>query len=98
MKTQNTNIMTQNKSMIRILLVTAVILLLPLIAMQFSDEVVWNWFDFAVAGTLLISTGLLIDLVARKIEHVPYRIVLSAAVVIGLLLIWAQLAVGIIGD
>ena len=36
----------------------AFVLLLPLLAMQITDEVVWGPFDFAVAGALLIGTGL----------------------------------------
>ena len=38
----------QNKNIIRITLTTAFILLLPLLAMQFTDEVNWNLTDFAV--------------------------------------------------
>jgi hypothetical protein len=98
MKAEHTNILVEHKHIIGILLVTALILFVPLVAMQFTDEVVWNWFDFAAAGTLLIGTGLMIELVGRKIEYVPYRITVSAALVVGLLLIWAQLAVGLIGS
>lgn len=98
MKTPSANIIMPNKNMIRILLVTVLILLLPLVAMQFTDEVDWNWFDFAVAGTLLVGTGLMIDLAARKISNVTYRVAVSVAIVIGLVLVWAQLAVGIIGS
>ncbi|MFQ5761323.1 MAG: hypothetical protein ACE5HM_10160, partial [Acidiferrobacterales bacterium] len=37
-----TVMVTQNKSIIRIAIATAFILLLPLLAMQFTDEVVWD--------------------------------------------------------
>ena len=47
-------------------LATAFILLVPLLAMQFTDEVAWGVFDFAVAGALLGGTGLIHQLAARK--------------------------------
>lgn len=46
----------KNKNIFRIALVTAFILLPPLVAMQFTDEVAWNLFDFASAGTLLFGS------------------------------------------
>jgi hypothetical protein len=47
-------------------LATALILLVPLLAMQFTDEVAWGVFDFVVAGTLLGGTGLIHQLAARR--------------------------------
>ena len=65
--------------------------------MQFTDEVNWNLFDFIIAGTLLIGTGLIIQLVLRKTKKIKYRIIIVAALLIVFLLIWAELAVGIFG-
>jgi hypothetical protein len=48
----------QNKNIIRIVLATAFILLIPLLAMQFTDEVAWDLADFVIIGTLLLGTGL----------------------------------------
>ena len=59
-------IMMQNKNILRMALATAFLLLLPLLAMQFTDEVVWDLADFAVAGALLFGAGLTYELVARK--------------------------------
>ena len=42
MKTKSTNIIMQNKNIILIALAVAFILLLPLLAMQFTDEVAWS--------------------------------------------------------
>mgnify|MGYP000472819067 CR=1 FL=1 len=44
----------------RIFLIVFGILLLPLIAMQFSSEVNWNIFDFLMMGFLLTTTLFLI--------------------------------------
>jgi len=87
----------QNKRLISVVLTSAILLLIPLIAMQFTDEVNWNLFDFIIAGTLLIGTGFIIELVLRKTKKIKYRIIIVAALLIVFLLIWAELAVGIFG-
>ena len=46
--------------------VVALILLIPLVAMQFTSEVNWTLSDFVFAGVLLFGTGLTYELVARK--------------------------------
>lgn len=88
----------QHKALFRIALVTASILLLPLLAMLFTDEVVWNLTDFVVAGALLIGAGLTYELIAGKGGNFVYRAAVGVAVAAGLLLVWVNLAVGIIGD
>jgi hypothetical protein len=65
--------------------------------MQFTNEVNWTLFDFIVAGVLLLGTGLIFDLVIRKIKNINYRIAISVALLLILLLVWAELAVGIFG-
>ena len=87
----------KNKRLKLILITVAFLLLIPLIAMQFTDEVKWTLLDFVVAGVLLISTGLIFDLVIKKVKNINYRIAISIALFIILLLIWAELAVGIFG-
>lgn len=89
--------MMKNKRLIIILAAMSVILLIPFIAMQFTDEVVWSISDFAIMGVLLYGTGLLCELVLRKVKTVQNRILICGAVVITFLLIWAELAVGIFG-
>jgi ABC-type cobalt transport system substrate-binding protein len=87
----------KNKRLIVILLAISMLLLIPLIAMQFTDEVNWTLFDFVIAGALLFGTGLLSELIMRKIKKINYRIVLLFVLFAALLLIWAELAVGIFG-
>jgi hypothetical protein len=72
------------------------LLLLPLIAMQFTDEVNWTLFDFVAAGVLLLGTGFLCELAITKIKNFKYRIAACAVIMALLLLIWAELAVGIL--
>ena len=87
----------KNKRLIGILLTVTLLLLLPLIAMQFSDGVKWSPFDFLVAAVLLFGTGLMIELVMRKVKKTGHRIAICLAILTALLLIWLELAVGIFG-
>jgi len=77
--------------------IVAFVLLIPLIAMQFTSEVNWDLLDFAVAGVLLLSTALLINFVARKLRQNKYRTVIIACIVLLLILVWMELGVGIFG-
>lgn len=88
----------QNKRLIGIMLTVVLLLLIPLIAMQFTDEVNWSLFDFVVMGVLLFGTGLMCELVLRKVKKFEHRIAICAALVVMLFLIWAELAVGIFGS
>lgn len=88
---------TQNKRLIGIVAGVVLILLVPLTAMQFTNEVDWSPFDFLVMGILLLSTGLLCEFVMRKVRNKDYQIGLLAVILVGLFLIWAELAVGIFG-
>lgn len=87
-----------HRAILRIALVTACLLLVPLLAMQFTDEVVWDLADFVVAGVLLFGAGLTYELVARKGGTTAYRAAIGIAVGTGLILIWMNLAVGLIGN
>jgi hypothetical protein len=50
-----------------------------------------------VAGGLLLGTGLAIELVISKITDIRYRIAIVIVLLVVLLLVWAELAVGIFG-
>ena len=85
----------KNRRLIIILTVAAILLLAPAVAMQFTDEVKWTLLDFIVAGFLLFGTGLACEFVIRKVKEVEYRIIICATILVGVVLIWAELAVGI---
>lgn len=86
------------KHLLYILLGTAAILLVPLMAMQFTSEVNWTGGDFIVAGLLLGGSGLLFELATSKLRSRRTRVIAGAVIVLGFLFVWAELAVGIAGS
>jgi len=76
------------------------LILAPLVAMQVApgSGVDWTASDFLFATVLLGAVGLLLELAMRGTGNWPYRLGALVAVGTGFLLIWADLAVGYIGD
>jgi hypothetical protein len=70
----------KNKRLLIILISATLLLLIPFIAMQFTSEVKWGLTDFIAAGVLLFGTGLLCELVMRKVRKVSYRIIICTAI------------------
>jgi peptidoglycan/LPS O-acetylase OafA/YrhL len=87
----------KNKRLYAILLSVLVLLLIPFILMQFTNEVSWQLADFLIMGILLLVTGLLCELVLRRVKRLTTRIVLCGIILFALFLIWAEMAVGIFG-
>ena len=89
---------TGRRSTLRIVLVAACILLLPLLGMLTTDEVAWGPGDFAIAGALLVGIGLIRELAARKTGDIAHRAAVCVALAAALLLVWTTLALGILGE
>jgi hypothetical protein len=78
-------------------LATAFILLLPLGAMQFTDEVNWGVFDFVAAGILLGGSGLLLTrLAAKRTGNLPFQVLAAAIGVAAIVLGEADDAPGLV--
>ena len=75
-------------------LATGLVLLIPLIAMQFTDEVNWNTVDFIVMGLLVFGTASLFVLVFRRVPR-KWRIFACIVIALAFLYVWAELAVGV---
>ena len=71
------------------------LLCIPLLAMQFSEDVRWSVADFVLAGFLLFFSGLLVLFIQNKVSKRSWRFGLIFIVVFLLLLLWAELAVGL---
>jgi peptidoglycan/LPS O-acetylase OafA/YrhL len=87
----------KNKTLAILLLIVFMLLLIPLIAMQITNQVNWSKIDFIVAGILLFGTSLAIEIVFRKINNKKQRIIVCIIILFLLLLLWAELSVGIFG-
>ena len=71
------------------------LLTIPLLAMQFTEDVNWSIFDFVVMGFLLLLFSLGIDLTMKKVKNENVKILYIVLTILIFLLIWAELAVGI---
>src|SRR4051812_25756686 len=81
----------------------AILLLIPLVLTIHDgaiEGVGWNWKlgDFIFAFVVLFGSALTYELVAQKLKSTIYRGAVGLAVITGLLLIWINAAVGIIGE
>ncbi len=88
---------TQNKRLLIFLSTSLGILLIPLIAMAFTNEVDWKLSDFVIIGILLFGASLTVELIMRNVKKQRNRILFSVLTLMILLLIWAELAVGVFG-
>jgi hypothetical protein len=70
-----------HRSAARIALVTLLVLLVPFVWMQFSDDAAWSGADFVLAGALLVGTGVVLELAARHARSPVFRVL---AIVIAL--------------
>lgn len=74
------------------------LLAVPFVAMRFTDEVKWTASDFVFAGVLFGTVGLLVELAVWRSRDWAYRFGVFAAALAGLLIVWANGAVGMIGN
>lgn len=73
------------------------LLMLPLVAMQFTNEVAWDEWDFILMGAMLFTACGLFELATRMSGSRAYHAGVGVAVATAFLLVWINLAVGIIG-
>ena len=78
--------------------VALALLIAPFIAMQFTSGINWGPGDFLFAGTLLAVIGALAEFGVRASSRWDYRAGYALAVLGGALVVWANLAVGIVGS
>lgn len=83
--------------LLRVGLATAMILLAPLVAMQFTRQVAWTGGDFAAAALLLAGAGLACLRTARRAARWrPWqRVAAVGALALAFSALWVELAVGV---
>ena len=78
--------------------IAATLILLPLVAMQFTSEVNWTAEDFIFAIVMIGTVGLVFELAVRMTSNWAYRAGAACALAAGFLLVWINGAVGMIGS
>jgi hypothetical protein len=73
-----------HRSVVRVALATALVLLVPLVAMLISDGTDWGVFDFVFAGALVAGTGFLLELAARNPRSIALRVAAAAIGVVAI--------------
>jgi len=90
----NMEMTIQNKRFTGILIAIPVLLLIPLVAMRFTDEVKWTASDFVVMGGLLLLTGTTIELALRVVRTTFARLAVCGMILFLFVMIWGELATG----
>jgi hypothetical protein len=87
------------KSLLPVLLVPSCILLIPAAAMLFKVEGwAWNAADFVVIWVIIAGAVAAYKFMASKAPNRAYRVAAGVAVTTGVILIWINGAVGLIGS
>lgn len=89
---------TQNQRSLAMFGAAGILLMIPLVAMQFTKEVNWTGSDFLIGGILLFGTAFICELVLRKVKTLKARVILCLTVLAILMVFWAEMAVGIFGS
>ena len=84
-----------SKRIVTYILILFAIVSVPLIAMQFTDEVNWTLFDFFMASFLLITILTLIEITLQNFKNKTFKITTIFVIIVMFLLIWVDLSVGI---
>lgn len=85
------------KQIVRVMAVVLAVLSVPFIAMQFTSEVRWSSFDFIIMGFLLATAGFSYEFALTKFKNRKERLIIGLVIVAVVVVIWAELAVGLFG-
>ncbi len=86
--------MNKDNKIKRILINTAIILLIPLFGNTFVDGWNWGFWDFVFAATFFVNTGLIYSFGISKIRNKTTKIGVGVLVALVLAFIWVVLATG----
>lgn len=74
------------------------LLLTPLVAMRFTDEVNWTASDFAIMAVMMAIPLTILEVTMRMSRSMMFRGAVLVALGAAFFMTWVNLAVGIIGD
>jgi hypothetical protein len=73
------------------------LLIIPLIGMNFTNEIDWDLSDFIISGLILLVFSLTANFLIHRISNRNRRVVYITILLILFMFIWIELAVGIFG-
>ncbi|MFA9288455.1 MAG: hypothetical protein ACEQSA_01070 [Weeksellaceae bacterium] len=76
----------------RVALITIALLMIP-----FVFQWPWGVIDFLLMGTLIFGIGSLVTYAATKVKNTKQRIVVIVGLLVLFFVLWAQMAVGLVG-
>ena len=85
-------------NLLKSFLFTLTILTIPLIGMLTTEEVNWDATDFIVGGIFIYVFSMLFQLAHQATENISLKVAYGLAIVATFLLVWVNLAVGLIGS
>jgi peptidoglycan/LPS O-acetylase OafA/YrhL len=89
------SISTIQKPLLSVAIATALLLLIPAAAMQFTTEVAWGPGDFVAAAVLIFGAGAAIVMSRSHVRNSARRALLATVIALCFALVWAELAVGL---
>jgi hypothetical protein len=94
------NLLFSNTNRLRVVawIFALLLLLAPLVAMQFTTEVNWSVADFALFALMLAAAGTALEFLITKSRHLSYQLAAAIAVLSSFVLVWLNVAVGLIGN
>ncbi len=88
----------QKKNIIKALLISTCLLVIPFTASLFVDGWVWTSLDYVFAWVLFSFLSLSITFIVKSSKSKSYKIIASIIAIVIFLLIWINAAVGIFSD
>ena len=76
----------------------AFVFLIPLAAMQFTNEIAWDRTDFIIFAAMLVGACSAFEIAASLTRHTTYLTVVGIGIAVVFILVWLDLAVGIVGS
>lgn len=85
------------KNLLFLVITTIALLLIPLIAMQWTSDVNWTAADFFIMGAMIVGFGSVLVVYMEVARSRKQKILFTVIMLILFALIWAELSVGIFG-
>jgi hypothetical protein len=89
---------TQSQRSLAFFAAATTLLMIPLIGMQFSKEVNRAGSNFVIGCVLLFGTAFICEMVLRNVKTLKSRIITCLVILAVLVLVWAELEVGVFGS